>query len=179
MERIIAQERVYEGRVVALRIDTVRLPRGRTTQQEVVEHAPTVAVVALDEEGRVLLVRQYRHPAGKELLEIPAGTVEAGEEPEACARRELAEETGQWASEMERLGGFYLTPGYSQEYMEIYLARGLKAGQGQPEGEEEIQVVRLSPSEALKMIEQGEIEDAKSIIGLLLLFGKGAGHEPS
>ncbi len=159
-EVTIASERIYEGRPIGLRVDIVRLPEGRVTRREVVEHKGSVAIAALDEAKNLLLVRQYRKPAEKGLFEIPAGTLEEGEEPESCARRELREETG---------CGFYPTPGYCEEHIQIYLAQDLEpSGRG---GEaDEIEVSWFSWPQVLEMIDRGEIEDAKTIIGLLVLW---------
>ena len=158
--------RLYEGRVVSLRADRVKLPSGRSTVREVVEHAPVVAIVALDGQGNVLLVRQYRLPVKQSLLEIPAGGVDPGESAEEAAQRELQEETGQRAGRLERLCGFFASPGYCDEYMDLYLATALEPSALAADADESIEVVRLPLSEALQLIERGEIRDAKTIVGL-------------
>ncbi|MFQ6001172.1 MAG: NUDIX hydrolase [Anaerolineae bacterium] len=165
-EVTIASERIYEGRLIGLRVDTVRPPGRRVAHREVVD---SVAIVALDEAKNLLLVRQYRKPTEKELFEIPAGTLEEGEEPESCARRELQEETGYVAGSLERLCGFYPTPGHCEEYIQIYLAQGLEpSGRG---GEAD-ETYWFSWPQVLEMIDRGEIEDAKTIIGLLVLWAR-------
>jgi len=165
-EQVVESRRLYEGRVVSLRVDRVKLPGGRLTVREVVEHAPVVAIVALDGRGNVLLVRQYRLPVQQSLLEIPAGGVDPGESAEEAAQRELQEETGQRAGRLERLCSFFASPGYCDEYMHLYLATGLEASALAADADESIEVVRLPLSEALQLIDRGEICDAKTIIGL-------------
>jgi ADP-ribose pyrophosphatase len=163
----ISTRRVHDG-WVGLRIDTVRYPSGREGTIEVVEHVGGVTIVAFDPEGKLLLVSQYRHPAGRELLELPAGTLDPGETPEQCAERELQEETGYRPARLERLGGLYLAPGYCSEYQHIFLASALSASRLEGD-EEEIDLVRLPLSEALAMVASGRIEDAKTA-GALLLY---------
>lgn len=165
-EQVVESRRLYEGRVVSLRVDRVKLPDGRAAVREVVEHAPVVAIVALDGEGNVLLVRQYRLPVQQALLEIPAGGVDPGESAEEAAQRELQEETGQRAGRLERLCSFFASPGYCNEHMDLYLATALEPSALAADADESIEVVRLPLSEALRLIERGEIRDAKTIIGL-------------
>ena len=159
---------VYRGRVVSLRVDELDVGGGRSIRREVVEHAGSVTVIAFDERGHLLLVRQYRHPVGKELLELPAGTFDPGDDPETCALRELQEETGYRPGRLERLGGFYLAPGYCTEYHDVFLATDLAESRLAPDEEEHIELVRLPLEEALSMVEAGEIEDAKTAAALLL-----------
>jgi ADP-ribose pyrophosphatase len=128
-----------------------------------VEHAESMTVVALDEEDRLVLVRQYRHPTGEELLETPAGSVEPGEGVEEAVNRELAEETGLMAREVRKLGAFYLAPGWCTELMHVYLARDLYEAPLPPDEDERIEVVRLGRAEWEGLIATGEIRDAKSI----------------
>jgi ADP-ribose pyrophosphatase len=165
-EHVVESHRIYEGRVVSLRVDRVKLPSGRSTVREVVEHASVVAIVALDSQGDVLLVRQYRLPAQQSLLEIPAGGVDPGESAEEAAQRELQEETGQRAGRLERLCSFFVSPGYCDEYMYLYLATALEPSALVADADESIEVVRLPLDEALRLIERGEICDAKTIVGL-------------
>ncbi|GAI19023.1 unnamed protein product, partial [marine sediment metagenome] len=124
-EKTISSQLIYDGRAVKLRVDTVRMPSGRETTREIVEHSDCVAVVAIDADDNVLLVNQFRKPVEKELLEIPAGGIEPGEDPVATVRREMQEETGYLPRKVERLGGFYSTPGYCTEYLHLYLATDL------------------------------------------------------
>lgn len=167
-ERTLRSERVYRGNLIGLRVDTVELPSGRRTKREIVEHGGCIAVVAIHADGRVLLVRQYRKAVEEALLEIPAGTLEAGEEPLDCARRELEEETGFAADEWRKLGFFYTSPGFCTEGMHVYLATGLRPANRQPDEDEIIEVVPVPLSEAAALVASGEIHDAKSVAGLLM-----------
>jgi ADP-ribose pyrophosphatase len=169
-EKTLSHRLVYEGRAVRLRIDTVRMPSGRETTREIVEHADCVAIIAVDAEDNILLVNQFRKPVEKRLLEIPAGGIEPGEEPEDCVRREMREETGFLPRKVERLGGFYSTPGYGTEYLHLYLATELVHSPLQAEDSESIKLVRVSLSEIPGLITSGEICDAKSIAGLLMFL---------
>lgn len=166
-EQVVGSKYQYRGKVLNLRLDDVRLANGHVALREIVEHRGAVAMVALDAAGRVLMVRQYRAAAGRELLEIPAGTLEEGEEPATAAPRELKEETGYTAAQWQALGYFYSSPGISTEKMYLYLARQLTAAQATPEEDEAITMVPVPLADALAMIERGEILDAKTIVGLL------------
>jgi ADP-ribose pyrophosphatase len=158
----------FRGRIVNIRIDELRFEDDRTVQMEVVEHGASVGIVPMHEDGRVVLIRQYRHPPGERLLEIPAGSVEAEEDPEACAQRELAEEIGYRAGTIVRLGGFYLSPGYATEFMTIFLARDLQPADGTPDEDERIDLEELPLAEALRLAHAGELRDAKTIAALAL-----------
>lgn len=160
---VVASQRPFAGRIVAVRLDDVRLPDGHVTRQEVVEHAESMTVVAVDAEGRLVLVRQYRHPAGADLLETPAGSVDPGETAEEAVNRELAEETGLMAREVLKLGAFFLAPGWCTEHMHVYLARDLYEAPLPPDEDERIEVVRLPRAEWEALIAAGAIRDAKSI----------------
>jgi ADP-ribose pyrophosphatase len=166
-ETTLSSRLVYSGRIVKLRVDTVQMPSGRQTSREIIEHGDCVAIVAVDAEGNLLLVNQFRQAVGKELLEIPAGGIEPGEDATAAVRRELSEETGYLPEKVERLGGFYSSPGYSTEYLHLYLATDLKPNQLYAEDTESIEVVRVPASEIPDLIFSGHICDAKSIAGLL------------
>ncbi|HEY6103131.1 MAG TPA: NUDIX hydrolase [bacterium] len=164
-EQVLRTTRVYDGRVVSLRVDNVRLPSGRTAVREIVEHRGAVAIVPF-EAGDVLLVRQHRAATGGMLLEIPAGTLEPGETVEAAVERELAEEVG-LRGRYERLIAFYPSPGILTEVVHLFLATELEPHRLDAE-EEDLTVVRLPLRDAVAQIASGEIRDAKSIIGLLL-----------
>lgn len=166
-EETLSSQLIYQGRVVRLRVDAVRLPNGRETTREIVEHDDCVAVIALDADGRVLLVKQFRKAVGRELLEIPAGGIDPGESPEEAVSREMREETGYLPRRMERLGGFYSAPGYATEYLYLYLATDLIPSQLFAEDTEGISLVRVAPEEVPGLINSGSICDAKSIAGLL------------
>lgn len=164
-ERLLSSRRVYEGHVVTLRVDDVELPSGHRQVREIVEHRGAVAVVPLIDND-VLLVRQFRRAAGRALLEIPAGSMEVGEEPEACLQRELAEEIGMRAGQVSHMVSFYPSPGFLTEVVHVYVAHKLSPHRLDAE-EEDLEVVRLPLARARALVGQ-EIVDAKSIVGLLL-----------
>ena len=166
-EKTLSRQTVFEGRAVKLHIDTVQTASGRKTTREIVEHADCIAVVAIDNEQNVLLVRQFRKPVEKELIEIPAGGIDPGEEPEDAVRREMREETGYLPRRVARLGGFYSTPGYCTEYLYLYLATDLTPSRLVADDTEGIEVVRVPLSQIPGMITSGRISDTKSIAGLL------------
>jgi ADP-ribose pyrophosphatase len=166
-ERVLRSTRVYDGRVVSLRVDEVALPSGSAGVREIVEHRGAVAVVALTPTAEVFLVRQYRSPVGSALLEIPAGTLEPGEQVDAALDRELGEEIGLRGGRYERLLAFYPSPGILTEVVHLFLATDLVPHRLKAE-EEDLAVVRMSLAQAVGAIASGEICDAKSIIGLLL-----------
>lgn len=166
-ERQVSSRIVYRGKILNLRVDTVELPNGKQSTREVVDYHGAVAIVALTGQAEVLMVRQFRYPAGCEFLEIPAGKIEAGEDPLVCARRELSEETGAQAERWELLYSFYSTPGFSTEKMYLYLATGLTFKNQHPDEDEFLDVERIPLTRAVELLESGEIKDAKSIIGIL------------
>ncbi len=147
---LIKSEVIFPGRAFTIRRDTLRLPDGHETRLDIVEHVGSVVIIPMDEDGNLLFVRQYRHAAGLDLLELPAGTLNEGESPEECARREIREETGMAAGKMEHLGGFYLAPGYSTEYMNVYLGTDLKEDPLDPDADEILSVETLPLNQALK-----------------------------
>ena len=169
-EKKIATQQIYQGRAVNIRVDTVEKARGKQTTREVVEHSDCVAVVALDEQGSILLVRQFRHPVGKFLLEVPAGGIDPGEEPIDSVRRELQEEIGYLPRKIDKLGGFYATPGYGTEYLHCFVATELVPARLVAEDTDDIELVRTSPHEIPRLIVSGEICDAKSIAALLMFL---------
>jgi len=171
-EKTLSSRRIYDGRIVHLRVDTVRLPNGRITEREIVEHRGAVGIVALDEGKNILLVEQFRKPIERSFLEIPAGTREEGEDALSCARRELREETGYRAQEVVPLGGFYSSPGFLSEYLELFLSTQLVWDPLPTMGDEVIGVKKISLEEALKLIAEGRICDAKSIIGLFMTWAR-------
>ncbi len=158
---------IYAGRVVTLRLKYLRQPDGRTRLREIVEHAPGAAVVAVDADGQVLLVRQHRPAVGAHLLELPAGLVDPGEQPIDSARRELAEETGFLAEHLEPLVRFYTSPGFSTELIHIFVAADLRESTPEHDEEEEIELVRMPLEAAIQQVLEGEISDAKTVAGLL------------
>ena len=168
MRRLLSSRRVFEGRRVSVRLDEVEQPSGDRRVYEVVEHPGAVAIVALTAEGQILLVRQFRQPVGAELLEVPAGTIEPGEAPEACARRELVEEVGRAAARWERVVAFYPSPGVLSEELHIFLARDLRAAFA-PRDEENLRLEIMPLEDAYERVAAGTIRDAKSIIGITMI----------
>jgi ADP-ribose pyrophosphatase len=168
VERVTTTRRIYEGRIVTLREDEVRLADGHSVRREVVEHAHVAAMVPIDADGKVILVRQYRLPAREALLEIPAGGADEGESIAEAAQRELREEIGYRAGRLERLCGFYVSPGYCTEFIHVFLATDLVEDPIEGDPDEVITLERETLAEAGRMIEAGEIKDGKSIVGLLL-----------
>ena len=166
-EQVIASRRIYEGRIVSLRNDTVRLPSGRESVREVVEHANAVTILPVDDKGRLLLVRQYRLPARAVLLEAPAGNMDDGETPEETAHRELREETGHDCRELKPLPNFYPAPGFSEEFMYCFLATGLFESTADQDEDEDVRLEFHSLEAALTAIQGGEIVDAKTIVAIL------------
>jgi ADP-ribose pyrophosphatase len=164
---VVASEDVYRGRIFTISVDTVREGTSEH-KREVVRHPGSAAIVAVHDDQTVSLVRQYRHPTVKYLLEIPAGSRDNFEPPEECASRELEEELGLVAAEWEKLSEFFVSPGFCGEKMWVYLATDLTETKASPEDDENLELVRLPFARALEMIEAGEIEDAKTIIGLTL-----------
>lgn len=167
-EKVIESETVFQGRLLSLRVDKVELASGVVSTREVVVHRGAVAILPILPTGEALLVRQFRLPAGKVLLEIPAGTLSPGEEPLECAKRELKEETGYSAGKWERLTSLFLAPGYSTEYIHLFLAEELSRGEVQLDEDEIIALVPTPLEKALKMVISGDIEDAKTCCALLL-----------
>ena len=169
IEKILSTERIYSGRVVNLEVSQVELPDGKQQMREIIRHSGASAVVALDEDNRVLMVRQYRVAAGKVMLEIPAGLLNSSEDPMAAAVREFQEETGYKPTQIEALGGFHPAPGYTTEYINLYFATGLVESRLAGDADEFIEVDRLTIGEVMALIQSGEITDAKTIIAILLL----------
>jgi len=167
VERVLSSQEICHGRAITLRVDQVEKPSGKRTTREIVEHSDCVAVVAVDDQDNVLLVRQFRHAVGKSLLEIPAGGIEPGEEPIDCVRRELQEEIGYLPRKIDELGGFYAIPGYGTEYLHCYLASNLVPSRLVAEDTDAIELVRVPRDQIPQLIASGEICDAKSIAALL------------
>jgi len=161
-------ETLYHGRAFNVRRDEIRLPDGKTARLEIVDHVGAVTLVPVDDQNRVWFVRQYRHPAGEVLLELPAGMIELGEAPLECARREIREETGMAAGRIEPIGEFYLAPGYSTEFMHVFLARDLRPDPLPGDADEFISVEPIPLEVVLQMIENGKIHDAKTLAALML-----------
>jgi ADP-ribose pyrophosphatase len=180
MERVVGSRPVHRGRYLEVRVDTVERADGSRATRDIVWHPGAVGIVALDEDDRLLLVRQFRLPAGGVLLEIPAGTLDVSsvegrtstEDPDVAARRELEEETGYRADRWEKVAAFWTAPGFATELMHLYLATGLRAADAdrlRPEEDERLELVRLTVDDALAAADRGEIADAKSLVGILWL----------
>ena len=167
-ELTIGTKRIYEGNIINVRVDTVRMPSGRDATREIVEHSHAVCIVPIDNDGNVVLVRQYRKPAEDALLEVPAGGVEDGEISEEAVLRELQEEIGYTADHLEHLSSFWVAPGWATEYMHAYLATGLRESRLDGDEDENIEVVRLRFDEAVSMLKTGEINDGKRFAARLL-----------
>ena len=167
-EKIVSSEPVYDGKLISLRVDHVELPNGERSMREIVQHPGAVAIVPLLDDD-VFLVRQYRLAANTITLEIPAGTLSRGEEPDRAAERELQEEIGYRPGKLTWLGGEYTAPGYTTEYIHLYLAEDLIHSRLAMDDDEFLDIVRLPFSEALRQVEAGEIDDGKTIAALLLV----------
>ncbi len=167
-EKTLTSSAVFQGKLVKLHVDTVLLPDGSQAQREIVQHPGAVAMVPLLPSGEVVLVRQYRHAARKALLEIPAGTLEPDEDPRIAAERELQEEIGYKPGTLVALGGEYTAPGYTTEFIHLYLATDLVESHLPQDADESIEVVTLPFDEALRRARHGEIPDGKTRLGLLL-----------
>jgi ADP-ribose pyrophosphatase len=165
--QILSTNEIFAGRVFSITVDTIR-EGDKTYQREIVHHPGSAVIIPVFADGTTALVRQYRHPAVRYLLEAPAGTLKRGEVPEEGAMRELEEELGFVAGRMEKLSEFFVSPGFCEEKMWVYLATELTETKQQLEDDEVLEVVRIPFSQALSMISSGEIEDAKTIIGVML-----------
>jgi len=177
----VKSSRIYTGRVISLDLDTVRFPDGSTGELEMIRHPGASAVVPflsdpLGDDPQILMIRQYRYAADGYLYEIPAGRLNPGEDPRACAARELKEETGCSAEELHHLLTFYTTPGFTDEKIHLFMATGLASGETKHEADEFLDLQPMLLSRALEMIGGGEIKDAKSALGLLFAAGFRAGH---
>ena len=164
---VLSSKEIFRGRVFHVAVDEIQ-EGDKVYQREVVHHPGSVVIIAVFEDGTIALVRQYRHPAVKYLLEAPAGTLDDGEVPEEGAARELEEELGYVAAKLEKLSEFFVSPGFLEEKMWVYLATDLTKTQQRLEDDEIVDVVRIPFGQALSMITTGEIEDAKTIIGVML-----------
>jgi len=169
-EKKLASQQIYRGHAVNIRVDTVEKANGKKTTRDVVEHSDCVAVVALDEQDNIILVRQFRHAVDRFLLEIPAGGIDTGEEPTDSVRRELQEEIGYFPRKIDKLGGFYSIPGYGTEYLHCFLATDLVPSRLIAEDTDDIELVRISPDNIPRLIASGEICDGKTIAALLMFL---------
>ena len=168
-EKTFKSKTIYQGKIINLRLDKVKLPNGKLTEREIIEHPGAVAILPSISPGRIILIKQYRKPVEEILYEIPAGKLNPGEDEIKCARRELEEETGFQAKKITKLVSFYPTPGISNEKISIFKAENLKKVLSSPESDEFIKIEEIEIDEAIRKIRSGEIKDSKTIIGLLML----------
>ena len=169
-ERQAVSRRLYEGRILNLRVDDVRMPSGRTAVREVVEHKHAVGMLAVTDRDSVLLVRQYRYAVDEEMLEICAGMIEEGEDPREAAVREMQEELGVRPEKLTRIGGFYATPGFCTEFMTLFLAEGLSSSSLPQDDDENVSTVEFSLTEVPRLLAEGRIRDSKTFAALSWLM---------
>lgn len=163
-EKTIKSEKIFSGKIISLQIDDVELPNGKHSKRELIKHPGAVAVIAITDEGKIVMVEQYRKALERDVVEIPAGKLEKGEEPALCAKRELEEETGYVCKSLDWLISFYTSPGFADEIVHLYVARGLekKEDAAPPDEDEFVTLVELTLEEALQYIEERKIYDAKT-----------------
>jgi len=168
--QVVDSRKVFQGKIFTIFVDDVRMPGGKVVEREILAHAGAVGIVPVTADNKVILVEQYRHATKGRIWEIPAGKLDSEEDPLDCAIRELEEETGAKTDKMEKIAEFYNAPGYSNERFHLYLARVTAIGPAKPDGDEEedMRVRQVPLAEALSAVDTGEINDAKSIIGLLM-----------
>lgn len=166
--RRLSSRRIYAGKVLALDLDEVEEPGGVHATREVVRHSGSVAVLAIQDDGKIVLVRQYRYPVDALVWELPAGRLDAGESPEQAAQRELQEEIGFKARHLEKMAFFHTTPGFCDESMHVFRGTGLVASKAKGDEDERIEVQAFSPAELEAMIDRGEIREGKTLVAILL-----------
>lgn len=169
-ETTLSTKNIFSGRIINLRQDEVMLPNGRKSTREIVEHPGAVALVAIDKNQEILMVRQYRKAVEKDLLEIPAGKLEKGETKETCAKRELMEETGYFPKDLKYITSFYTSPGFSNEIMHLFFAQKLERKTREADFDEYLKMEKIPFQKAINKIFDGEIMDGKTIIGLLFAY---------
>jgi ADP-ribose pyrophosphatase len=178
-EVVVESRNVFAGRLIQVRVDKVRMEDGSIHEREIVEHPGAVAIVPVLPNGNLLLVRQYRHAIRLRTLELPAGTRETGEEPSITALRELREETGYTAGTLQELVRFYVSPGWANEELIVYVAQDIVAGPAATEPDEDLTLETIAPADVPELIQRGEISDSKSIVGLLAWLGIRLSHDQS
>lgn len=166
-EKTVSSEKVFEGRIIKVKVDKVKMPDGSTSTRELVEHPGGVGIVAMTDNDEIILVKQYRKPLDKVIYEIPAGKLDPGEHHRTCGIRELEEETGLSAKVFDYMGFIYPSPGFTDEITHVYLAKELTQGETHPDDDEFLDVEKVPFERALKMVIDGEINDAKSVFGIL------------
>lgn len=165
---LLKSETTYQGRAFNVRRDHLLTPSGNTVKYDIIEHTGSVILIPVDQTGQMYFVRQYRHAAQVDLLELPAGTLEKDEHPSDAAAREIREETGMAATDLKEIGSFYLAPGYSTELMHVFLATGLVHDPLDPDADEYLSLEKMAVEDALRLAETGQMQDAKSLAALLL-----------
>lgn len=165
-EKTVNSQTIYEGKVITLKVDEVELPNGKTASREIVTHPGAVAVMAITDDNRLVVVRQFRKPLERTIVEIPAGKLEPGEEPVVCAHRELEEETGYTTQTMQHVASCYTSPGFANEIIHLYRTNGLIAGEAKPDEDEFVELMHITIEEAQQLIAAGEICDAKTIMAV-------------
>lgn len=170
-EKTLKTEHIYSGRIIQVQVDEVELPNGKTSTRELVKHPGAVAVIAITDDNKLVMVEQYRKPLEKVIVEIPAGKLEKDEEPALCARRELEEETGYECESLELVSSFYTSPGFADEIIHVYVAKGLKQKENAAglDEDEFVNVLEITLDEALEFIKEKRIFDAKTIFGVQYL----------
>lgn len=166
--KILKSETIIKAKPFDVRQDRVELPEGKSSTLVIIDHPGAVTLLPLDDQGRVWFVRQYRHAIQNELLELPAGTLEKGEEPEACAHREIREETGMAAGNIQKIGDFFLAPGYSSEFMHVFLATNLTPDPLPGDEDEFITIERIPLDQVFTMVASGQVQDGKTLAALIL-----------
>ncbi len=173
-EKTINSKVIYNGRIIDLHLEEVELPDGKTSQREVVKHPGAVAILAITSENKIVLVRQYRKPLNREIIEIPAGKLEKGEDPEVCAHRELEEETGYRSKELTYLQSFYTSPGFADELIHIFYTDQLEQGEVQLDQDEFVERMEVTLEEAIELVKTQDIYDAKTVFAIQYLQLKDA-----
>ncbi len=165
-EKTLASKTIFTGKIIRVQLDEVELPGGKKATREIVRHNGAAAILPVTDDGKLIFVRQFRKPLDRELLEIPAGKLKAGEDPFDCALRELKEETGCTVNSLHHVATFYTSPGFADEVIHLYRAEGLTRGESQPDEDEFLEIIEMTLDEAYRKIESGEIRDAKTIMAV-------------
>jgi ADP-ribose pyrophosphatase len=167
-EEKIGSKKLFQGEILGLYLDRVRLPNGKTAAREMVSHPGAVGIIPVTGDNNILMVRQYRYPVGEITIEIPAGKLDKNESPEKCARREMAEEVGASGGSLKLLSSFYTTPGFSDEVLHLYLATGFSISANNLDQDEFLDIISMGLDEACDCIKEGRIKDSKTIIAILM-----------
>jgi ADP-ribose pyrophosphatase len=175
---VVGSKQVFKGQILSVRVDELKMPSGRVVEREVITHGGAVGIIPVTGDNKIILVKQYRHPVGQMLLEIPAGKLDPGETPEDCARRELIEEIGQAPGRLTAIASFFTTPGYSNEIFHLFAAEDLVPEVAEAPEEEIVGTAEVTLAEAIGMIDNGGIEDGKTIaaIGMINIFLEAGGR---